>query len=44
LTKIPPGKKFSVGDTASVFIEEVDKNSRKVSLGLMLTEKPLGYK
>jgi small subunit ribosomal protein S1 len=44
VTKIPPGKKFSKGDEVSVYIEEVDGRSRKMSLGLVLTEKPVGYK
>ncbi len=43
-TKLPPGKKLSVDDEVQVSVEEVDKNARKISLGLVLTEKPLGYK
>lgn len=44
ITKIPPGKKLSKGDDANVTIEEVDAGSRKIALGLVLTEKPVGYK
>jgi ribosomal protein S1 len=44
ITKIAPGKKFSVGDQVNCYIEEIDSKSRKISLGLILTEVPLGYK
>lgn len=44
ITKIAPGKKFSVGDEASCYIEEIDVKSRKISLGLILTSIPVGYK
>jgi ribosomal protein S1 len=44
ITKVPPGKNFSVGDEINVYIEEVDVKSKKISLGLVLTEKPVGYK
>ena len=44
MTKIPPGKKFVKGDSMKVIIEEVDGANRKISLGLVLTEKPIGYK
>ena len=44
LTKIPPGKRLRVGDGVRVYIEEVDSEARKISLGLILTEKPVGYK
>ena len=44
ITKIAPGKKFSVGDEAKCYIEEIDIKSRKMSLGLVLTSIPLGYK
>jgi len=44
MTKIPPGKRFEKGEEVNVYIEEVDKENRKVSLGLVLTAKPLGYK
>jgi small subunit ribosomal protein S1 len=44
ITKIPPDKKFARGDEVNVYIEEVDKETRKISLGLVLTEKPIGYK
>ena len=44
LTKIPPGKKLRVGDEVRIYIEEVNLEARKISLGLVLTEKPIGYK
>jgi len=44
LTKIPPGKKLGRGDKVNVYIEEVDKKEKRISLGLVLTAKPVGYK
>lgn len=44
LSKIPAGISFNVGDEIECFIEEVDKKSRRISLGLVLKEKPVGYK
>ena len=44
MTKIPPGKKLVRGDAVDVYIEEIDKENRKIALGLVLTEKPVGYK
>ena len=44
LTKIPPGTILSEGQEVNVYIEEVDARSHKLSLGLVLTTKPVGYK
>lgn len=44
ITKIPPGMNLKVKDSANVIIEEIDTESKKISLGLVLTAKPLGYK
>ena len=44
LTKIPPGKKLNKGDKIDCYVEEVDSKNRRLSLGLVLTEKPVGYK
>ncbi|QQS39274.1 30S ribosomal protein S1 [Candidatus Woesebacteria bacterium] len=44
MTKIPPGKKYEKGDPVSVYVEEVDLDNRKISLGLVLTAKPVGYR
>ena len=44
LTKIPPGTRLSEGQEIDVYVEEVDAKARKLSLGLVLTKKPIGYK
>ncbi len=44
MTKIPPGKRLNVGDSVNVYVEEVDPKARKISLGLVLTAKPVGYR
>jgi len=44
ITKIPPGKKLKKGDSVNVYIEDIDKKAKKISLGLVLTQKPVGYK
>lgn len=44
MTKIPPGKKIEKGQELNVYVEEVDARARKISLGLVLTTKPVGYK
>jgi small subunit ribosomal protein S1 len=44
MTKIPPGHKYEVGNEVNVYVEEIDVEAKKISLGLVLTSKPLGYK
>lgn len=44
ITKIPPATKLRVGDEVNCYIEEIDTKERKISLGLVLTTKPVGYK
>lgn len=44
MTKIPPGKKLAKGEEINVYVEDIDTKARKISLGLVLTEKPIGYK
>lgn len=44
ITKIPPGKKLNKGDKVDVYVEGVDAKEKRISLGLVLTEKPVGYK
>lgn len=44
VTKIPPGKRLKEGEEVSVYVEEVNKDARKISLGLVLTAKPVGYR
>lgn len=43
-SKIPAGKSFKVGEKVDCFIESVGKAERKMSLGMVLTSKPVGYK
>jgi len=44
ISKIPAEKSLKVGDKVNCFVESIDKAGRKMSLGLVLTEKPIGYK
>jgi ribosomal protein S1 len=44
ITKIPPTQKFEVGDEVDVTVDEIDSKAKKLSLGLVLTSKPIGYK
>ncbi|MBI3282956.1 30S ribosomal protein S1 [Candidatus Curtissbacteria bacterium] len=44
ITKIPPAMKYGVGQEVNCVVEEIDTKSKKLSLGLVLTEKPIGYK
>jgi ribosomal protein S1 len=44
ITKIPPATKFKVGDIADCYIEEIDPKEKRISLGITLTSKPVGYK
>lgn len=44
MTKIPPGKKFEIGQELNCYIEEIDTKNKKISLGLVLTSIPVGYK
>lgn len=44
ITKIPPDNPLKKGDEINVYIEDIDKDDRKISLGLVLTSKPIGYK
>jgi ribosomal protein S1 len=44
MTKIPPGQKYQKGDTVEVYVEEINGSEKRISLGLVLTAKPLGYK
>lgn len=42
--KIPDGVSLKEGQEVSVFIEEVDRKNKKLSLRMVLTAKPVGYK
>lgn len=44
ITNIPPGKKLSPGEKVDCYVQEIDTKAKKMSLGLVLTEKPVGYK
>ena len=44
ITKIPPEQHLRVGDEVKAVIEEIDTVQRKMSLGIVLTQKPLLYK
>ena len=43
-SKMPVDRAFNVGDKVGVFVESVDLDKRRLSLGVVLTEKPIGYK
>lgn len=44
MTKIPPATNLEEGQEIKVIVEEIDPKSKKLSLGLVLTSKPVGYK
>lgn len=44
ITKVPPGQKLEEGKDVNVYVEDVDSKAKKISLGLVLTAKPVGYK
>ncbi len=44
ITKIPPDRKLRKGDEVNAYVEDVDKKNHRLSLGLVLTAKPVGYK
>lgn len=44
ITKIPPSTRLEEGQEVNVYVEDVDKKNRRLSLGLVLTAKPVGYK
>lgn len=44
ITNIPPGKKLSMGEEVNCYVQEIDPKAKKLSLGLVLTSKPIGYK
>jgi len=44
ISKIPAEKVLKAGDKVDCFVESIDKDSRRMSLGLVLKEKPVGYK
>ena len=44
LSKIPDGVSLREGDLVDVFVENIDRKKRSITLGLVLTAKPVGYK
>lgn len=44
ISKIPVGQAYKEGDKVNCYIESIDKENRRISLGLVLTAKPIGYK
>jgi len=44
ISKIPVEKSIKVGDQVDCYVESVDQENRRMSLGLVLKEKPVGYK
>lgn len=44
VTKIPPATKIKVGDEMTCIVEEINPKEKRISLGLVLTSKPIGYK
>ncbi|RLC35721.1 hypothetical protein DRH14_00015 [Candidatus Shapirobacteria bacterium] len=44
VSKLNTGVDLKVGDKVQVYIESIDLDRRKISLGLVLTKKPLMYK
>jgi ribosomal protein S1 len=44
VSKIPPQVKVSEGEKISCFVERIDKENRRLSLELAMTQKPLIYK
>ena len=44
VTNKPAGKEFEVNDEVEVFVEKIDGKNRRMSLGMVLTEVPVGYR
>lgn len=44
ISHIPPEAKIDVGDMIDCFVEKIEPEKRRLSLGLVLKEKPVGYK
>ena len=44
ITKIPPATRLREGEKINCIVEEIDAKSKKMSLGLVLSSKPIGYK
>ncbi|MFC1653913.1 30S ribosomal protein S1 [Patescibacteria group bacterium] len=44
ISKVPSGEEPKVGEELDVYVESLDKDNRRMSLGVVLTEVPVGYK
>lgn len=44
ISKIPPQVELKFGEKVTCVIEEIDNQKRKISLALVLKEKPVGYR
>lgn len=44
ISKLPAGEQIKVGDKVDVFVENLDTEQRRMSLNMVLTEVPVGYK
>ncbi|MFZ5366512.1 MAG: 30S ribosomal protein S1 [Patescibacteria group bacterium] len=44
ISKIPPETKIDIGEKITCFVEKIEPEKRRLSLGLVLKEKPVGYK
>lgn len=44
ISKIPSDMNIKVGDKVDVYIESLDKGNHRISLGIVLSAKPVGYK
>lgn len=44
VSKIPADRQAEVGDEVKCFIESIDPENRRISLGLVLEKKPVGYR
>ncbi len=44
VSKQPQGKEFKVGESVDVYVEMLDAKSRRMSLGVVLTEVPVEYR
>ncbi|MDP3998724.1 MAG: S1 RNA-binding domain-containing protein [bacterium] len=44
VSKLPPDRELKIGEEIECLIENIDSQRRKISLSLVLKEKPVGYK
>ncbi len=44
ISKVSPGEEPKVGDTITCIVEDIDIHKRKVSLSMISTAKPIGYR